>query len=383
MKNKLDWVLVLLCLNCIACDKATFVDEYVNIKHDGQKNIEITKIVLDTIFIDASFTSLEGEWLLKDSRLYFIDQALVGVKVFDLDGLYIEKHIERGRGPNEILKPMLAASVSDRGDFVAIDRGWIISLFNECFKKDKSYILFGDIDGDAQMWDNLLRSPDPEQFRMYEFFINARSIRFLNDQIIIPVITEHIDYNGFYKNANAQDFWLKSYNFLMIDIQSRKTGKLFGHYPPIFRKKNIPTFSLLSFDTKSDHVYCSYGADSLIYVRDHHGKLLKSIGYAASSINGEYPETETFEDYSSNRIQHEKKYGYYKRIKVVNDYLFRSYKKDGDIGYGLQIYKDDDLIGDVSFSEEVYIIGYSNGCYYGVLPVNVDLEQFRIIKFKL
>lgn len=98
MKNKLDWVLVLLCLNCIACDKATFVDEYVNIKHDGQKNIEITKIVLDTIFIDASFTSLEGEWLLKDSRLYFIDQALVGVKVFDLDGLYIEKHIERGRG---------------------------------------------------------------------------------------------------------------------------------------------------------------------------------------------------------------------------------------------------------------------------------------------
>lgn len=54
MKNKLDWVLVLLCLNCIACDKATFVDEYVNIKHDGQKNIEITKIVLDTIFIDAS-----------------------------------------------------------------------------------------------------------------------------------------------------------------------------------------------------------------------------------------------------------------------------------------------------------------------------------------
>ena len=83
------------------------------------------------------------------------------------------------------------------------------------------------------------------------------------------------------------------------------------------------------------------------------------------------------------RIQHEKKYGYYERIKVVNDYLFRSYKKDGDIGYGLQIYKDDDLIGDVSFSEEVYIIGYSNGCYYGVLPVNVDLEQFRIIKFKL
>ena len=28
---------------------------------------------------------------------------------------------------------------------------------------------------------------------------------------------------------------------------------------------------------------------------------------------------------------------------------FWSYKKDGDIGYGLQIYKDDDLIGDVSF----------------------------------
>lgn len=383
MKRKFCWVLVLLCLNYIACDDATFVDEYVDIKHDGQKKIEITKVVLDTILIDASFTSLEGEWHLKGDKLYFIDQALVGVNIFDLNGQYVAKHIEKGRGPNEILKPILAGAFSDKGNFVGIDRGWIISLFNESFKKEKSYILLGDIDGDKQVWDNLLQNPNPEEFRMYEFFINAKSIRFLKDQIIIPIITEHVDYNGFYKNANTHDFWLKSYNFLTIDIQNRKTGKLFGHYPPIFRERNIPAFSLLSFDTEKDYLYCSYGADSLIYVRDYNGKLIKSIGFAASSIVGKYPETETFEEYSSNHRRHEKKYGYYKQIKMANNHLFRSYKKDGDVGYGLQIYKNNDLIGDISFLEEICIIGYSNGFYYGVLPVDMDLEQFRIVKFKL
>lgn len=383
MKRKFYWVLVLGCLNYMACNDAIFVDEYLNIRHDGQNNVEVTKVTLDTILIDASSTSLEGEWHLKDNKLYFIDQALVGVKVFDLEGQYIAEYIEKGRGPNEILQPILAGSFSDGGDFVGIDQGWMISLFDGSFKKEKSCILFGDIDGDKKVWDNLLQNPDPDEFRMYEFFISARSVRFLNDQIIIPVITEHVDYNGFYKNANTQDFWLKSYNFLTIDIQNRKTGKLFGHYPPIFRERNIPTFSLLSFDTGNGHIYCSYGADSLIYVRDNNGRLINSMGYAASSIRGEYPETETFEDYSSNHRKHQKEYGYYKRIKIANDHLFRSYKKDGDTGYGLQIYKNNDLIGDISFSEDIYIIGYSNGFYYGVLPGNMDLEQFRIVKFEL
>lgn len=383
MKKKHCWLFVLLCLNQIGCQNATIVDEYADIRHTGQKNIEITAIHSDTIFIDASSTSLEGEWHLKGNKLYFIDQALVGVKVFDLNGQYITKHIEKGRGPNEILQPIFAGSFSDREYFVAIDQGWIISLFNEEFKKEKSYILFGDIDGDQKVWNNLLRNPDPEEFRMYEFFISSRGIRFLNDQVIIPVITEHVDYNGFFKNANTTDFWLRSYNFLTIDIQNAKTGKLFAHYPPIFRERNIPAFSLVSFDTGKDYMYCSYGADSLIYIRDNHGKLIKSMGYAASSIKGDYPETSTFEDYSSNFRKHQKKHGYYKQIKIANNHLFRSYQKDGEMGYGLQIYRNNNLIGDVSFSEDVHMIGYSDGYYYGALPVDTDLEQFRIVKFKI
>lgn len=382
MKGKYDWILLLLSLNYMACNDSTFVDEYVNIKHEGQKNIEITKVISDTLFIDASNTSLEGEWHLKNDKLYFVDKTLIGVKAFDLHGQYLAEYIERGRGPNEILQPMLAGAFSDKGDFAGIDQGWMISLFNGNFKKEKSYILFSDIKGDQKVWDNLLQHPDPEEFRMYEFFISARSIRFLKDQIVIPVITEHMDYNGFYKNTNTSDFWLKSYNFLMIDIQNRKTGKLFGHYPPIFREKNIPAFSLLSFDTQDEHIYCSYRADSLIYIRNKNGELIKSMGYAASQIEGKYPETETFEDYSSNYRQHEKKYGYYNQMKIANDYLFRSYKKDGDLGYGLQVYKNYDLVGDISLPENMSVIGYSNGFYYGVLPVDMDLEQFRIVRFK-
>lgn len=383
INKRLHWLFTLLCFNLISCNDSTFVDEYINLQHTGEKNVQITELPLDTIYIDASLTSLEGEWHLKDNKLYFIDKVLIGVNIFNLNGQYIGRQIERGRGPNEILQPMLASSFSKDGDFVGIDQGWVVSLFNEQFKKEKSYRLFEDIDGDKQVWEDLLQHPNPNEFRMYEFFINTPGIRFWKDQIIIPIITEHIDYNGFYKNANAQDFWLKSYNFLTIDIQNRKTKKLFGHYPPIFRERNIPVFSLLYFDIENENIYCSYRADSLIYIRNNKGELVKSIGYAASSINGNYPDTETFEDYSKHRREHEKQYGFYKQIKVVNKYLFRSYKKDGELGYGLQIYKNDNLIGDINFVEEVNMIGYSDGFYYGVLPVDIDSELFRIIKFKL
>ena len=107
------------------------------------------------------------------------------------------------------------------------------------------------------------------------------------------------------------------------------------------------------------------------------------MGFAASSVKGEYPETSTFEEYSQYSMQHRKKYGYYKQIKAVNGYLFRSYKKDGDAGYGLQIYKGEDLVGDVDFAEELYVIGYAEGFYYGVLPVDMEAERFRIVRFKL
>ena len=121
------------------------------------------------------------------------------MKEFALDGQYIGSHIERGRGPNEVLQSMLAGDFTGIGDFVAMDRGWTVSLFNKDFEKKKSYLLFEDLDNDAQVWDDLMKNPAPEEHRMYEFFINSKCIRFLKDQIIIPVITEHVDYTVFIK----------------------------------------------------------------------------------------------------------------------------------------------------------------------------------------
>ena len=35
------------------------------------------------------------------------------------------------------------------------------------------------------------------------------------------------------------------------------------------------------------------------------------------------------------------------------------------------------------FAEELYVIGYAEGFYYGVLPVDMEAERFRIVRFKL
>lgn len=75
--------------------------------------------------------------------------------------------------------------------------------------------------------------------------------------------------------------------------------------------------------------------------------------------------------------------GYYTDLFVADDYVLRGYKKDGKNNYGIQIYKDYDLIGDVPLNSSFRFIGKNGGFYYLLLGVDLDNECFEIARFKL
>jgi hypothetical protein len=219
---------------------------------------------------------------------------------------------------------------------------------------------------------------------MYEPYLLIGRIKVSDDTLILPVITEHIDYNGYEIGSHAKKYWRETHNMISVDLRDRTTGELFGSYPPVYRQKNIPVFSEFDFDVVDGKLYTTFAADSLIYVRDvRDGRLLYGFGCAAQGVSHSYPATGTFEEYEEVYDKQREAYGYYTQLAYAGGYLFRGYKKEGVEGFGLQMYRGEELIGDINTDEEIRIIGEEGGVFYATLPTDLDGERFRIVRFTL
>ena len=342
-----------------------------------------TGLHMDTLLIDGSSTSLIGDWLLKGDRLYFVDQSLCGLRSFDLDGEYLGRHIRSGRGPNEWPSPFVKAKF--HGDeLVAVDGNWFFTVYDSSYvRQGEPFNLLQSYGLGNRGWQDLLRHPDVEAPAMYEYNLEASNIVKVGAMFVIPVVTEHVSYNGLSRTSHSRDFWRRSYTFMRLDVHGGGTTELFGHYPEIYTEKNIPIFASYSFDRCADGIVTSFGADSLLYVRDTTGRPLYTFGYSALGMSHDYPETNTIDSYMENYQGYREKYSYYTDIKSVGEYLFRSYKLDGEDRYGLQIYKGHDLIGEVATGDPLTVLGEYGGYWYASIPADIENDLLRIVKFRL
>lgn len=388
--------IVLLCtaLLLCSCGNRNAQNDYLNLQHKGGKALSINVLQFDTLRLDASSTSLDGVWLMREggNKIFMIDKYSTGANVYRLDGSVDTVLIKEGRGPNEVVGPAwIAGFDNSTGDLTWIDGNCFISIFTPALTTiKKSY---------TTSWSNLLDTtfygakltdlynhPDPEEPYMYEYNYVVNRIQYLNNQLVIPVITEHISFNGYYTKCQADRFWKESYIFIAFDpydIGSTKT--IFGHYPSVYQNgKNIPIFSTYDFFIKGRSIYVTFAADPNIYVLDKKGKPQFAFGVSDEAIKGKYPETKTFEDYDDKFSEQRKEYGYYGRLFNNEDYTFRTIYTDNK-EWKLQIYKEFDLIGDIpTGSSQAEIFGYgSDGSYYAYVKNDLDNEEFVLVKFKL
>jgi hypothetical protein len=284
-----------------------------------------------------------------------------------------------------MIAPARLSEPTSDGGLVMIDSSWWIYLYDSLYhRQDDPYRFLSDRMAGSFDWGHLLRNPDPEVTEMYEPYLLIGRIKIADGTLFLPVITEHIDYNGYEKGSRAKRYWAETHNMISIDLGDRTTRELFGSYPPVYQERVIPVFSEFDFDVADDKLYTTFAADSLVYVRDVvGGGLLYSFGCAAQGVSHSYPSTGTFEEYEEVSDAQLKKYGYYTRLVYAGGYLFRGYKKEGAEGFGLQVYRGEELIGDIQTGEEIRIIGEDSGYFYGALPVDLDGERFRIVRFTL
>ena len=274
------------------------------------------------------------------------------------------------------------------GDFLMEDTNCFIHRFSSDYKKlfslNKAWFSALDSDFGTKGWSDLYNKPDPEVPEMYEYNFECGRMQVKDSVLIIPVITEHIHYNGYDKRYN-KGFWNDSYIFIRFCPETIESSKvLFGHYPPIYRRKNIPAFAKYDFYVDDKGLAVTFAAEPRIFLMDYDGNVTGSFGFPEEGISGKYPETSSFEEYESKSKKMKTEHGSYDRLSRCGDYIFRTCRLDDSTGTVLQIYDTDyDLVGRVRVDGTIEVIGEYGGAYYAGNGLDLDSEQFVVLKFNI
>lgn len=143
MKN--SCILMLLLLG-IGCERVQIPEGKNKIAYDivenySRKNISYhTSFLLDTLYFSAKQASMEGDFLIKNDTLYFVDRVLSSVLVYDKEGVYIRSALGFGRGENEI-PGLNQMTTTERDRFIILDKQWFIYLIDSNLNVDSKFFI--------------------------------------------------------------------------------------------------------------------------------------------------------------------------------------------------------------------------------------------------
>lgn len=380
--------MIIVILSFLLMSGCTTSSPYEDLPHHGQQAIRYVELEGVPFYVDARQTSMAGQWFMKDSLLYFVDSYMVGLKVFDQYGKFLSEEIRQGRGPDEMVAPAWVSAIDEvTGQLVMQDNNAALlkydGEYHQTFNTLSAWFLCVDTSFLESSWRDLYNHPDPEVVQMYEYNFPVRRMRVWDDTLYMPVISDHVAYNAYDVRSNAKQFWKNAHTFLFFDIADMKHScRLFGNYPPIYQRQNIPAFAFYDFVVTSDRLYVSFAADSLIYVYDRQGDLLYSLGFGQEEIKGAYPATYSFEEHERVHTMQKEEYGYYDRLYANGGRLFRTCKTDAGKWY-LQVYEREDLVGNVPLQKPLEIFGCYEGWYYAFQGTDFAHERFEMLKFRL
>jgi len=168
--------------------------------------------------------------------------------------------------------------------------------------------------------------------------------------------------NGY---MNAEHYYKYSRIIALVNVHTGEVERIFGRRSPVFlEKSNIPNMDYIGFAQVRDTVLVSFFPDSTVYMLDKHNDCaIGKFGRQGRNMNTAYVRTHTISEADERRWTDWETFGYYTYLKYdeKRQLLFRGYKQGAHSQYdGLQIYKNQTLLGDVDVPKGFYIVGYCN-----------------------
>lgn len=386
MKTRVVLILTLACLltNCKQekdVDATLYYD--VPTLSTSFKNTIHSIAEIDTLKIQSDIeTSYVGDFKIFNDTLYFADRFFGYLFRFTKEGNLIDRNIGKGRGPNEILGFNYFFTSDDGYNFLNGGNS-NLSFFNKKFEKEKEYRVNWEITRSRK---EILSKPLPEIGDSYEFDFGIPNIfKFWDkEHVAITITASHPKFNGYF---DSELYYNYSRVLAIVNINTGKIDRLIGRRSPIYLlHKNIPNFDHLNYEVTKENVFVNFWADSTIYKIDKEtGKAVGKFGKSGKNMNTNYPTTNSYDAAEENWRQDIEQYGYYNYMVYIEDTntLYRGYTKgDKENTDGLQVYKDFEIVGDISVPKGLEIIGAINEDIYAINALEENQDELKVYKIK-
>jgi hypothetical protein len=368
-------ILLLLFLISPACTNEKNINEFWKACIlTADKNISILKIEMENIEIDISNTSGVGKWVVKDDNLIFMDELYSSMYHYDLEFNYLRRMLGRGNGPEEIQGRIVGHALYKDKIFIL---GPSYDFYEVNFAGEvinKGYLNFetGEIP-----FNKLENEPKPDYQAIYEVEYAGLAVDYLNeDEIMFSITSSHPLFNPY----SSIDYYREARTFGLLNLKENKIKNIFGRISPVYQEYEfIPYLSYLHVNVVEDNEYLiGYEADSLIYFFDGIDNIKYAFGRKGRNMDMNYPQVNDYERYVEIHKEYRPKYGYFTFLKhfSANKMTFRGYQKDNFKSTdGMQIYRENILIGDVDVPNGFRIIGFFPPYYYGAVYPSEEIGQ--------
>lgn len=366
MKTKKTLVLTIATIVICACNNNTGT-------FSNEKMITVDSLNIETIFVDSiencSYTGFSG---VRGDSIYYLDRVLSYLYTISEDGHVGFRELGLGKSSNELpLKYSMQVSYDDEGEsFDFMGGSYDMYIYSKDQKTSRV---------------DMKPAGDKNSY-------SSSTAYTLWDEVIMESDKDYIYYNILGNNEKVDIFHRDDYleKAAIIMRVSKKNGEMapIGRYSDYYaaNKSKLKHLPYYYFDKDGDGgFYVTYQADSTIYHYDKDFNVIARFGIQGRDMCVDYSNPGTTLESFVEAYQSDKgKVGRYYWIKKCGDYVFRSYfkSKEADTD-GLQIYKDNVLIGDVDVPHGFRVAGKCENYWVTTLSFNNEPEQMHFYRFKI
>lgn len=334
--------------------------------------LRYTELSIDTICLDSAFaTSYNGQFEVDGEDIYFIDRLFCWIYRLAPDGTLKRRYLGQGRSNREIPVRMIDGyAIAGDGTQILMGGTRELYLYDTTFSLQHRCRLVSP--------ERERGLPLCEQAFAYSLAYANLTPRLVGDKLFLNITAGSRDFN-----PSHFDYLNRARILMRVDVRTGKIDTLLGRYSPAIGY--MTAFDGFGYDiTPEADFYVGYEADSVIYVYDRNYCVRHAFGRAGRGIENDYLTLESGAGYKTQVREERTRKGYYTSIRCLNDYVFRTYQRNGRASTdGLQIYEGTVLVGDVDVPRGFRVKGYIAPYYYAEGPVDEENESLTLYRFTL
>jgi len=353
---------------------------------NSKRIIKYVNLKYDSIILEKVNSSYVGFSRILDTNIFLVDQKFCWVFIFDKKGKFLYKSLGQGNGPKEINTGIINGyeylKNTEKHFFIGVVED--CHLYDKDFNKIKTYFLSSLFER-SKLGEKIITDEPLCDKMVYYSFPLIFILRNYKNYMFFPIVMEHPRLNWI---VHPKKFFNSCHILAKMNLTNGKIIEIMGNYSNVYLENNkLKAFINVLFDIdQKGNFYISFEADSLIYVYDKNFNIKKVFGFEGRNINKNYKNLKTIEEFKKYYSRQREECGYYTWLEYIDEkkLLFRSYQKGGNAKTdGLQIYRNNVLIGDVDVPKGFRVDGYMSPYIFSQGIIDEEKEQVKIYRFKI